>query len=971
MKILAITILLFVGVYSLSAQLKISENTDPGSRNFPIFTTTKQATIYCDSNDYETVKIAARLLASDIEMVTGHRPEIISDISNLSDFTIIVGTDEKCRLISILSSEKKINTEKLNGGWEQYYYKTLQKPFPGVKQALVICGSDKRGAAYGVFTLSGAMGVSPWHWWADITPEKKTGLSLEPLEYLSPAPSVKYRGIFLNDEDWGLQPWAAKTFEPETGDIGPKTYAKIFELLLRLKANLIWPAMHPCTKAFYHYPDNSKTADDYGIVVGSSHAEPMLRNNVDEWDVKTMGEFSYATNSNTIYNYWKQRAEESKNYESIYTIGIRGIHDSGMEGVTSMEDKRIILEKVFADQREIIKNIINDDITKVPQAFIPYKEVLDIYDNGLELHDDITIVWTDDNYGFMRRLNNKSESVRSGGSGIYYHLSYWGRPHDYLWLGSTHPMLVREELIKAYRSGCKMLWVMNVGDIKPAEYLTELALDMAYQIEPFTDNGYVKKHLANWMQNSFGTEAGTKVKDIMWDYYDLAFERKPEYMGWSQTEPTRVINPTMYNHFYYNDEAQRRLDRYGKLFAEVLSLKGEIPANRRDAYYQLVYYPVRGATLINQKFLHIEKAYIYAKQFRSSANDHALLAKAAYDSIISETNFYNEKLSAGKWQHMMSMNPRGLPVFDCPMIPAWEILDKQDFGICLESYTDERPRENMFGSRLPVFYSADDKYFIDIFLTGKGNIQWEAITSHPWIILNKKSGELKDDFLKKEERILVSIDYAILSPDSANNGFVIIKGGNREFKVPFQVKKLTVVNPNFFIEKNRYVSIYAENYSRVINSSAYNWNVTEGLGYSGKSLVLAPVTGIPGNDDQEEIRATAEYEFVTYSKGNADVYVYCLPVHPLNNNYSLRLEVSIDNNKPDIIDYRTFDRSETWKQNVLRNSAIVISSHNISEPGRHTLKITALDPGVIIDRIVIDFGGLKHGYSAIPETDTK
>ncbi|MBN2612807.1 MAG: glycosyl hydrolase 115 family protein [Bacteroidales bacterium] len=970
MRIQAILIFLCFNLYYLSAQLIISENENSAGGSFPIYTASKHADIFCDSNDYETVKIAVGLLASDIEMVTGHRPEIVHDKSAFSEFMIIAGSLEKCSIVKELSSSKEINSERLAGRWEQFCFKTVQKPFPGVKQALVICGSDKRGTAFGVFTLSKAMGVSPWYWWADVVPEKKSNLFVAPVEYLSPAPSVKYRGIFLNDEDWGLQPWAAKTFEPETGDIGPKTYAKIFELLLRMKANLIWPAMHPCTKAFYHYPGNRETADDYGIVVGSSHAEPMLRNNVDEWDVKTMGEFSYASNAGTIYNYWKQRAEQGKNYENIYTIGIRGIHDSGMEGVSSMEDKKNLLEKVFADQREIIKNHINQDVTKVPQAFIPYKEVLEIYDNELNLPDDITIVWPDDNYGYIRRLNTSNESKRLGGSGVYYHLSYWGRPHDYLWLGTTHPNLVREELYKAWQNGCSTIWVMNVGDIKPAEYLTQLSMDMAYQAEPFAESNYVKIHLHNWLQHVFGSKAGSSIQHIMWEYYQLAFERRPEFMGWSQTEPTMVINPTEYNHFSYNDEAQKRLDRYNRLSLMADSLKHTIPNHRSDAYYQLVYYPVRCATLMNRKFLHLEKAHNYAKQYRVSANDHALLAKQAFDSIMLETSYYNEKLAGGKWRYIMSMNPRSLPVFDCPMIPSWETAGKTDFGICLEGFTDERPRENMYGSRLPVFYTPEDKYFTDLFLTGNGNINWVASPSQPWITVNKNSGILKDEFLKKEERLWIGIDHTKLQDGKDRSGFVTIKGGTREFNVPVRLKVSGIANGTF-IEKNGLVSIFGENYSHVESTSGYKQEVSDGLGYSGKALMLSAPMNTSMIDDSIEFKASAEYDFVCSSKGDVKVYVYCLPVHPLNSNHKLSIGLSIDNEAPKIVDYQTFDRNETWKQNVLRNSAIITSVHSITEPGKHSIKISAFDPGVIIDRILLLFGNNEAGYSAIPETRMK
>jgi hypothetical protein len=327
----------------------------------------------------------------------------------------------------------------------------------------------------------------------------------------------------LNDECWGLNPWASKTFEPEEGNIGPKTYARIFELLLRLRANFIWPAMHPCTNAFYKNPENPKTANDYGIVVGTSHAEPMMRNNVDEWDGKKMGNFNFFNNRETVLNYWETRVDESRNYESIYTLGMRGIHDSGMVGVKNIQENVDALEAIIGEQRNLLEKYVDPNAANVPQAFTAYKEVLDIYYAGLKLPEDITLVWPDDNYGYIQRFSDKEKQKRQGGSGIYYHLSYWGRPHDYLWLSSTHPMLVWEEMIKASYFNSNEIWVVNVGDIKPLEYNISLFLDMAWNTTAYATPTGVREHFNKWHQDIFGLENGLEIAGFMWDYYDLHF----------------------------------------------------------------------------------------------------------------------------------------------------------------------------------------------------------------------------------------------------------------------------------------------------------------------------------------------------------------------------------------------------------------------------------------------------------------
>jgi hypothetical protein len=957
-------------IYSLMAVLILTLLSQSGysqSREFVIHDTSTTATIICDTTDYATVKLAARLLAEDIERITGHKPAIQNDLKGIKGNVIIIGSIDSSRLIRNPAIKKYINIAAIQGKWETYLVQTVKRPLPGITNALIISGSDSRGTAYGVFNISERIGISPWYWWADVKPKQQSKLSLPFISIVSNPPSVKYRGIFLNDEDWGLQPWAAKTFEPETGDIGPKTYARIFELLLRLKANLIWPAMHPCTKAFYHYPKNREVADEYSIVIGSSHAEPMLRNNVDEWNESKMGEYNYFVNREAIYNYWKQRADESKRYENIYTLGMRGIHDSGMEGSADVSEQITVLEKIFSDQREIIRTSIASDVTRIPQAFIPYKEVLSVYDKGLKLPEDITIVWPDDNYGYIQRLSNDAEQKRSGGAGIYYHLSYWGRPHDYLWLSSTHPMLIWEEMMKAYTTKNDRMWIVNVGDIKPIEYSMNLFLDMAYDIKPFSSPDFVKVHLEKWMHNIFGNASAPVLADVTWQYYQLAFERRPEFMGWSQTEPTTATHVTAYNHFSHNDEATKRLDHYTRLYKQVTTIKNKIDRERRDAFYELVYYPVRCAQLMNRKFLLNEKANYYAQQHRASANDFAEAAGLACDSIALETDYYNNKLANGKWKHMMSKQPRDLPVFECPMTASWK-MSGGGWGICVEGNAGEQPQPDYYGNRLPIFYTWNSNiYFVDVFLTGKESVIWQAIPSQPWIRLSKSAGTLTSLIGEKEERVWVTINHALLPKEKSAKGSIVFKAGTKEFSIPVQVYMNAPAGFNGFIEENDYISMFAVNYSSAVNTPELKWKSVDGLGYAGKVVMLAPAQE-SYSDKPTTTQASLKYDFYTFSKGNAQIKIYCLPTHALNTNHQMRLAISVDGQEPQVIDYRTFDRSETWKQNVLCNSASSTITHSFKEPGNHTLAITALDPGIIVDRITIDFGGLKSGYSAVPET---
>ena len=944
---------------------------------FPVITKTVKVSIVYDKSAPKLDSIVAVLLAEDIERVTSFKPTVITDIAKVKGNVIIIGSIQ-WPLIKKLVGGQSGFSKQLTGKWETFGLTVVDKPSPDIPKALVIAGSDARGTAYGVFTLSEKIGVSPWYWWADVPAKKQTELIITLNSYISLAPAVKYRGIFINDEDWGLQPWAAKTFEPETGDIGPKTYAKVFELLLRLKANLIWPAMHPSTKAFFHYPGNVKTAADYEIILGSSHAEPMLRNNVGEWNEKTMGHFNYFTNKEKIYKYWEDRVKESSGINAIYTLGMRGVHDGQMEGIKDLKEAVPVVERIIGEERDLLSKYINSDVSAIPQVLTPYKEVLDIYDNGLKVPDDVTLVWPDDNYGYIHRLNNEKEIARKGGAGVYYHASYWGRPHDYLWLPSTHPSLLREEMMKAYETGASRLWVLNVGDIKPQEYNMQQFLDMAWDPTPFKDSRYTKRHLLSWAASIFGKENGQKIQSVLWEYYQLAFERRPEFMGWSQTEPTTQTTYTDFNHFYFGDEAQKRIDRYNAVEAAVKKIRQQINAEVDDAFYQLVYYPVVGASWINKKFLYRDKSYIYSKQNRLSAYDYAQLSKAAYDSIVKETEFFNTQVAGGKWNYIMSMSPRGLPVYQSPVLPQISIDSTIIWSMAPEGYVtkDSSLLSDNDPMSLPSFDDVNkQKYFVDIFLTKNETVKWNAITSHSWIRLSKNSGILAPEHGMKQTRIRVDVDWDKFTKNEKARGSISFIGGGKKMTVNLKAVKMykpELAGYKGFIENNGFVAMRAASFTRQTSRKPDQWKIISDLGYTGKVLQAFPLSiarkALTAPDSIKRLSAVVEYDFYMFSSAIPYVTVFALPTHPINNNFSLRYAVSIDNGPLKMVDIKTFGRSGEWKQNVLRNRAERKIAMPFLKAGKHTLKIYAVDPGLILDEIRIDAGGLIKAYSTIPET---
>jgi hypothetical protein len=613
-----------------------------------------EAVIVYDEGDAPLVKHMAQVLADDIERVSDRRP-VVSGKSGISGKSGKSGISGKSGGRVILSTVKRLGRHReLKGTWERYAIDTKDG-------SLCITGSDARGLAYGVFHVSEAIGVSPWYWFADVPVDKGNKRVFSYSEnFVSPSPSVKYRGIFINDEDWGLKTWAAQNFEKELGDIGPKTYDRVCELILRLKGNMLAPAMHSCTGAFYSHPGSQQMADKWGIMITTSHCEPLLFNNaaLSEWDKARDGEWNYETNSETILKKLDDRIRETAQYNNIYTMGMRGLHDEAMKGSTDPTDRARTLEKVFAKQRSILERYKGRKAERLPQIFVPYKETLDIYDAGLRVPEDITLVWPDDNYGYMKRVSNAEEQRRGGHSGVYYHISYLGTPHDNLWIATTAPMLMYEELLKAYTAGADRYWLLNVGDLKPMEIETQQFLDMAYDFQRFSYenvNSYQAEFLASLFANDNAPASALKsqFQFILDNYYRLAWERKPEFMGyemeWDSNENNR-LHDTDFS--FQTGTAQKRLTDYQDICFAYDAIERELSAEQRLALFEMLGYAVHSACQMNRKFL-------YAQANHETGNAvYAELSRDANRQIERLRERYNSLLD-GKWNQMISEVPPG------------------------------------------------------------------------------------------------------------------------------------------------------------------------------------------------------------------------------------------------------------------------------------------------------------------------
>lgn len=892
--------------------------------------------VYVADHQKAVVKTVTDLFFDDVETVSGIKPIISNSIANGKLMVGTIGADEE---FDQWLAQQKINVNELTGQWEAFKIQVIQTE---TEPILVILGSDDRGTAYGILELSKIIGVSPWCWWADATPNKISTFIL-PTGYVNEQqPSVQYRGIFINDEDWGIVPWSNQKFDPQTSSsLSLKTYEKVFELLLRLRANTLWPAMHSCSTPFYFIEGTKELADKYGIVMGTSHCEPLMRNTNGEWKHAGKGEYNYAINKENINDFWADRLQNVSQYENIYTIGMRGVHDGKMEGAETIDEQRKLLTEVIDNQRNLLSQHLKKDVTHTPQVFMPYKEVLDIYKSGLKVPDDVTLVWCDDNYGYITKLSDSLEQQRKGGSGIYYHISYFGKPHDYLWLYSTQPGLIYSEMKKAWDHGARKLWILNVGDIKPAEYGAEFFLDLAWNINS-VNNNTVYQHLNNWLSREFGNPVADSLSSVMTEYYHLAGIRKPEFMGWSRTQEftktkrrggfTDVVD-TEFNPFMFGDELQKRVDTYLSLEKRVTEVSTQITDYKKDAYFQLIEYPVCAASAMNSKWLNAQKARLYAGYNLPVANEYATLSQNAYDKIKILTDKYNKIVSNGKWDGVMNMQPRALPVFEAPILPEKVALkDNKPATVWLEGCN--KPLKNDTIVKLSPFVSSDQLGIsISLFSKNGKKINWSCKNKPSWLDIKERNTNLLG-----EEKLTLGI-----------SGKQSIR--NKSAKITLVVDKQ---NYNFEIQtKKTPANIKTESKKMIVwNAAAYekaeNVTVIQGLGHSMNAVLLPAGKEI-------------SYKVYSLSSGNVLLKTLLIPTHAPTGG-SLQYEVSIDDEVPQIVTFDAQSGTEKWKENVLRGQSLNNTTHKLTQKGEHIVRIKALDNPIIIDQLMLDFDNNREFY---------
>jgi hypothetical protein len=907
----------------------------------------RAAPILIDSADWPGVRRAAGDLQADFERVAGIRPVLGAESPAATPFAVIVGTLGKSPLIDSLAQSGKLDTTGISGRWEAFQIETVEQPLPGIDRALVIAGSDKRGTIYGIYELSQQIGVSPWYWWADVPTVRRDTVLIRSVRLVEAGPTVKYRGIFLNDEAPALSGWAAEKF----GGINSKMYAHVFELILRLRGNFLWPAMW--NNAFNEDdPESPRLADEYGIVMSTSHHEPMMRSQ-QEWARNGSGHWNYATNGETLRQFWADGVRRNRDLESIVTLAMRGDGDEPMS-----EDANVaLLEKIVADQRTILAKEVNADVTKIPQVWALYKEVQDYYERGMRVPDDVTLLWCDDNWGNIRRLPTAAERARSGGAGIYYHFDYVGGPRNYKWLNTNPLTKIWEQMHLAWQHDATRIWIVNVGDLKPMEFPIEYFLTYAWAPAkwPYERIGEFSEQ---WAAREFGPTHASEIAALVNGYTKLNGRRKPE-----------LIEPGTFSLVNYR-EAERVLAEWQDLVSRAEKIEAVLPAAAHDAFFQLVLYPIQACANLNELYIAAGRNRLYSVQGRFDTNREAERARQAFDNDAALVQRFHS-INGGKWNHQMSQGKFGYVNWQEPpaeVMPAVAILRPNKRAVPAIAFEGRETSWPVWGTPPPKVPSLDvysqGSRWVELFNRGETPYTFTAVADQPWLKVTPSSGTVLETV-----RIEISADWSA------------VPVGNTTAKVTFkpdQGRPLTVtvpiVNPaelrpgsfDGFVEIDRHVAIEAPHFSRAIGDTQTAWHTLPDFGRTLGGVTTSPVLAEPRTPGGDAPRL--EYDIHFFSAGEAKVEFQVAPSLDFQPDEPLRFAASFDDEAPQIIRVGTNPNEwEPWGTAVSDGVRRVFSTHQLKGAGRHTLKIWAVTPGVVLERIIIDtgtgrFSGVRPSY---------
>ena len=939
----------------------ISEQNAPGS--FALSFNGRAADIVVSQDDFAGVRRAASDLQKDLVRVTNLQPRLVDKLEVGGHLPVIVGTIGKSPQIDELMRRGKLDTRAIVGKWESFIIATVPNPVRGVPEALVIAGSDRRGTIYGIYEVSQQIGVSPWYWWADVPPHRHSALFVRAGRYVQGPPAVKYRGLFINDENPALNGWAKEKF----GGVNSQMYSHVFELILRLRANFLWPAMWG--KAFNEDdPESPKLADEYGVVMGTSHHEPLMRAQ-EEWTKRHLtygnGEWNYLTNRDGLLRFWQDGVSRNKKYENVYTIGMRGDGDMAMPDAGGQEANKRLLEGIITDQRKILAENVNPNVTKVPQIWALYTEVQKYYDAVLRPPDDVTLLFTDDNVGNLRRVPTEEERKRSGGFGIYYHMDMNGGPFSYKWLNSNPLPKIWEQMNLAYQYGATRLWIVNVGDIKPLEVPLEFFLRMAWAPENFSKDK-LQDYLNFWAEREFGAEHSAEIGSIVARYAKYNASPKPE-----------LVKPNTFSLVNYR-EAERVEQNWKSLEAEARHIDEQLSPEQHDAFYQLVLYPVLASGNAVELEIAAARNQLFAQQGRTSTNAEADLVRELFAQDQKFSNDYNHRLAQGKWDHMMDQIHIGYTSWETPntsnmpAVTQVALTDQEGVGVAVEG--SERAASFPEGSQLPTFDSLQPKAsFFEVFPTGSRLADVTVKTEQPWIVVKDAKAFSAG---AQDRRYSVEIDWAKI-PAGTATGEISIRGVDPALQVKVVALKATEEQEReakgTFGGLTGPIVFDAAAASRNIAVKDVRWEKIPDYGREDSAMTIFPVTAesiVAGKDAPR-----LEYDLYFAHAGSYTFDLITNPTLDLYPGRKLAVAVAIDSHQPEeqavftprTQQYETFD-GRNFYANDRNNARILHFQQTIATPGKHTLSIAMVDPTMVIEKIIVHDVPLPRSFFG-PESE--
>ncbi|MCP2246009.1 glycosyl hydrolase 115 family protein [Lentzea aerocolonigenes] len=961
-----------------------------GSARFPLVSKRRAAPIVVSTTDHPGVVRVAADLQADVERVTGIRPQLVNALPADGD-AVLVGT-----LGSPLVDELDLDVAGVAGKWETSLTQVVRA---GRRRLLLLTGSDPRGTIYGTYDLSRSIGVSPWYWWDDVPVEHRDELHVSPDRHSLGTPFVKYRGIFINDENPALGTWAPRYFGPghapgHPGGFNHLFWEKVFETVLRLKGNYVWPAVWG--RAFAEDdPLNHATAKRYGIVMGTSHEAPMMRG-IEEWNRHAKpgqdpyggtGEWSFRRNPEAIKAYWADGIKRmvDEDFEGVVTVGMRGNGDTGLPDGDSIE----LMQSILAAEQEVLARVTGRDPAEIPQVWTLYKEVLRYWDKGLRPPDHVTVVFPDDNWGNLCKLPDQSLPPRAGGYGLYYHFDYVGGGRNYKWVDTAALANVWEQLDQAAEYGVSRLWVANVGDFKGNELPAQFFFDQAWKPMPL-------ERLPQWEREyaaqNFGSRCAADIAEVLSTYGKLQARRKPELLNRRITvEGTAILYDDKQTPFslVHHGELDRVTEEWRELGERAERIASRLPSHYQDAFFELVLYQVKATAnlyeLRRAEFTNI----FYAKQGRTLANDLAATAEARFADDLALAERFNTLVAGGKWRGFQTQPHIGygdverygpnapwqqpekdnvaLPDEIFPPVQRITVPEGAEMGVAIDGSEQWWPSSSDTPV-LPEFspFQSRPGQFVDVFNRGREPFACTIHAGVPWLVVRPGSGRVE-----KQLRATVEVDWA-RAPRGTTRVPIVVSGAGRTVTVEAVVRNPDVPRSwrSGFMEASGYVSVEAEHASANVAANGVRWRRIPGIGRTGAGMKPFPVTAAsrePGRGPR------LEYRMTLFTPGEVTVWAHLSPRAGVLPTPGLRYAVSFDDAAPQVVDIIKTSGADhslmnrQWERMTSDNVNLTATKHVLTA-GPHVLKFWMVDPTVVVQKLVVDTGGLRPSYLGPPES---